>query len=98
MKPYLELEGDGSNVGPWIKMLDTQALNKRCHMALYKDYPKTTVDVAATALLMASLPKHFQRAIATCSTAHQAFFFIRKFIGGENQEANLVWQRQREMV
>lgn len=77
VKPYLELEGDGNHVGPY---LGTQALIKRCHkrssrdatrMALYKKYPVTAVDAAATPvpLLMSTLLKRFWRAIARCPTA-----------------------------
>ena len=48
VKPVMELERDGTNFNRWRRLLDTQAIIKRCHMALYRDYPGTAVDAAAT--------------------------------------------------
>lgn len=73
-------------------MLDTQEITKWFHIAVYRDYRGTAMDVVATTLLMGTLPKHFQRAIARLPTAHQAFnYLMETFTGGKNQEANLVW-------
>ena len=64
VKPYVQLEDNGVNVKSWLKMMTTQSQAKRCHMALYMDYPESAVDAAATQLLMNSVSAYFQGVVA----------------------------------
>lgn len=94
IKPYVEFRTGGGNIDPWKMMIDAQCLAKRGHMALHKYYPNSAVDAAATAIIMGSLPGCWQNVVAKYPTAHQRFqYIVRKFTGGHNQEANLVWMR-----
>jgi hypothetical protein len=69
VKPYVTLGNGGSNFHSWNKMLLSQARIKRCQMALYKDYPDSAVDAAATQLLMSSISPMFQRSVSSLPTA-----------------------------
>ena len=97
VKPAVELKPDESNIPTWQKHILGCCLNKRCHMALFKQYPETAVDAAAMEIIMVSLPDHFKNAVSRFATAHDAFhYFLDKFTGGKNPEANLVWQKELE--
>ncbi len=51
MHRSVQMTDDGTNVRPWMKMMNTTSQAKRCHMALHNDYPETGVDAAATQLM-----------------------------------------------
>jgi hypothetical protein len=95
VKPYVTLGNGGSNFHSWNKMLLSQARIKRCQMALYKDYPDSAVDAAATQLLMSSISPTFQRSVSSLPTAYRGYMHIKeKYCGGTNQEANFTWQQE----
>lgn len=84
---HLELENDGSNIGPWRKRMETQPLPKRCHKAVPKTYTATIVEAAAAVLLISSLFEHFHNATSPLPTALLEQKHIREdFSGGSNQE------------